>query len=648
MKFLVLFLFLLPNGKSTLAQPGFLQNLQESLKKSKEDTNKVNILAALADYYAFNQFDSSIHYAQQTFELSTLLKFDFGTYLGLRSLFFAYNCQGNYPKALKVTLQNQVIAERLRKKRPFTLTTVHYSLGLLNREMGNFPKSIQEFNEAIRINTAAGYPPQSMFAAHSQLGWVYKNLGQMDSALFFAKNGYDLGLKPSMFRRYFALSCAILGEIEELLGNSGKARNYFKEGILESTKFNNSYFLARNYNSLANLLYNNGQLDSSIFYAGNSLLVCQQHRFDEFGLHASTILTKNYEKLGQGDSTIKYMKIMSSTKDSVLGQSRVKEFQDFVFDEEQRRQEAQKKQDQRNNRIKTIGLLAGILALIFIAFMLWRNSLTKQKAKVRIEKAYDDLKSAQAQLIQSEKMASLGQLTAGIAHEIQNPLNFVNNFSEISNELLEEMKAALDQQNTDEANTIAIDVKMNLEKILHHGKRAEAIVKGMLEHSRTSSGQRELTDIHRLAEEYIRLAHHGIRAKRNSVTVKFETDFDQNAIKADIVKQDIGRVFLNLINNAIYAVSEKEKLNIPGYDPTVIFKTKQLGKMLEIRIRDNGMGIPAHIVDKIFQPFFTTKPTGIGTGLGLSLSYDIIKAHGGEFTVESKPGEFAEFIIRLP
>lgn len=647
MKFLVLFLFLLLHRNSTLGQPGFVESLHARLQNSKDDTNKVNTLATIADYYAFNQFDSSIHYAQQTIELSTALRFDFGIYLGLRSLFFAYNCQGNYPKALKVTLQNQVIAEKIKKKRPLALTTVHYSLGLLNREMGNFPKAIQEFNESIRLNAAAGSAPQNIFAARSQLAWVYRNLGQMDSALYFAKEGYELGSKPGPFHRYSALSCAILGEIEELLGNSGIALNHFNEGILESRKFNNSYFLARNYNSLANLLYNTGQLDSSIYYAGYSLLLCQQHRFDEFALHASAILTKNYERLGQGDSTIKYMKIMSATKDSILGQSRVKEFQDFVFDEEQRRQEAQKKQDQRNNRIKTVGLLAGILALLFIAFMLWRNNKMKQKAKLRIEKAYDDLKSAQAQLIQSEKMASLGQLTAGIAHEIQNPLNFVNNFSEVSNELLDEMKSALDQQNSREANTIATDIKLNLEKILHHGKRAEAIVKGMLEHSRTSTGKRELTDINQLAEEYIRLAHHGIRATLSSVTVKFETDFDPHAMKLNIVKQEIGRVFLNLINNAIYAVGEKEKLNNPGYDPTVSFKTKQLGKILEIRIRDNGLGIPSHIVDKIFQPFFTTKPTGIGTGLGLSLSYDIIKAHGGEFIVESKPGEFAEFIIRL-
>ena len=648
MKLFLPLLFLIVNVCSTNAQSSYLDSLHAKLNVSKEDTNKVYVLSAIADYYGFNQFDSSILYSQRTLNLSEALKFDFGTYLGLRGLFFAYNCQGNYPKALEVTLKGQAISEKIKKQRPFPLITVHYWLGLLNREMGNYPIAIQEFHKGIRLNADAGGAPSTMFPAHSQLGWTYASLNQMDSATYYANKGYALGLQPGVFRRYFSLSCAILGEIEERLGKPGRARDLFNEGIEESKKFKNSYFLTRNYNSLANLLSNLGQLDSSIQYARLSLGICQRDRFDEFALYASSILTRNFEKKNEPDSTIKYMKIMGSTKDSVLGQSRVKEFQDFVFDEEQRRQAIQKQQEQRTNRIMTYSMLAGLLALVFIAFILWRNNQMKQKAKIRIEKAYDDLKSAQTQLIHAEKMASLGQLTAGIAHEIQNPLNFVNNFSEVSNELLDEMKLALQNDDKKVANVIANDVKENLEKILHHGKRAEGIVKAMLEHSRSSSGQRELTDINRLAGEYTNLAHHGIRATLEATGVKFETDFDPNANKLNIIKQDIGRVLLNLINNAIYAVSEKEKRNIPGYEPTVSVKTKQLGKTLEIRVKDNGMGIPPHIAEKIFQPFFTTKPTGLGTGLGLSLSYDIIKAHGGEISVVSKEGEYAEFIIGLP
>jgi signal transduction histidine kinase len=281
-----------------------------------------------------------------------------------------------------------------------------------------------------------------------------------------------------------------------------------------------------------------------------------------------------------------------------------------------------------------------------------------------LEETLSNLKSTQSQLIQSEKMASLGELTAGIAHEIQNPLNFVNNFSEVSNELIDEMKDELAAGNWQLATEIADDVKQNLEKINHHGKRADAIVKGMLQHSRTSSGVKEPTDINALADEYLRLAYHGLKAKDKSFNAEFKTDFDPNLPKINVIPQDIGRVLLNLINNAFYAVQAPPTTAPPppeggieergkNYKPTVIVSTgfwnpPSGGRGALISVRDNGPGIPEKILDKIFQPFFTTKPTGQGTGLGLSLSYDIIKAHGGELRVETKEGEGSEFIIQLP
>jgi signal transduction histidine kinase len=279
---------------------------------------------------------------------------------------------------------------------------------------------------------------------------------------------------------------------------------------------------------------------------------------------------------------------------------------------------------------------------------------------VELNQSLSDLRSTQAQLIQSEKMASLGELTAGIAHEIQNPLNFVNNFSEVSNEMLDEMKTELASGNLQLATEITDDVKGNLEKIIYHGKRADAIVKGMLQHSRASSGQKELTDINKLADEYLRLSYHGMRARDKSFDSEFETDFDETIGKINVVPQDIGRVLLNLFNNAFYAVNEKKKTADEDYEPTVSVVTKRINSPLEpaptsrgdggieIRVADNGNGIPQNIVDKIFQPFFTTKPTGQGTGLGLSLAYDIIKAHGGEIKVETKEGEASEFVIQLP
>lgn len=274
-----------------------------------------------------------------------------------------------------------------------------------------------------------------------------------------------------------------------------------------------------------------------------------------------------------------------------------------------------------------------------------------EETNAALSKSLNELKAAQAQLIQAEKMASLGELTAGIAHEIQNPLNFVNNFSEVSKELLDEMKTELDYGNIHDAKEIASNLIQNLEKILHHGKRADAIVKGMLQHSRTSSGQKEPTDINSLADEYLRLAYHGLRAKDKSFNATLKTEYDETIGNINIIPQEIGRVMLNLITNAFYAVTEKKNLrqtHDDNYEPTVSISTKKINDTIEIKVADNGNGIPSKVLDKIFQPFFTTKPTGQGTGLGLSLSYDIVKAHGGELKVETKEGDGSVFIICLP
>jgi two-component system NtrC family sensor kinase len=274
-------------------------------------------------------------------------------------------------------------------------------------------------------------------------------------------------------------------------------------------------------------------------------------------------------------------------------------------------------------------------------------ALTMQKEE--LEKALEQLKVTQQQLIQSEKLASLGELTAGIAHEIQNPLNFVNNFSDVSMELIDEMEQELAKGDTEEAMAIATDIKQNLEKIRHHGKRADGIVKGMLQHSRASSNTKEAADINKLADEYFRLAYHGLRAKDKSFNAELETHFAEGLPMVNMVPQDVGRVLLNLFNNAFYAVQQKHKELGDTFKPVVKVTTALKGKFLEITVTDNGTGMPDEIKEKILQPFFTTKPTGEGTGLGLSLSYDIIvKGHGGKIDIASKEGEGSEFIIKLP
>ena len=367
------------------------------------------------------------------------------------------------------------------------------------------------------------------------------------------------------------------------------------------------------------------------------------------------LLAELYEKTGDNARAKETYKSFISLQDSILADQ--SKFRTISFETEQliNDNEISIAQLEGQNKIASltrnfiIGLAA--LLLLLVAGIYYRFH-AKKKANQVLEKTLTELKSTQSQLIQSEKMASLGELTAGIAHEIQNPLNFVNNFSEVNKELLTEMNEEIEKGNFDEVKALAKDITDNEEKINHHGKRADAIVKGMLQHSRSGSNAKEPTDMNKLADEYLRLAYHGLRAKDKSFNATLKTNFDDRIGTINIIPQDMGRVILNLITNAFYAVDEKKTLRQAqgdkSYEPTVSVSTKKINDKVEIRVADNGNGIPQKVLDKIFQPFFTTKPTGQGTGLGLSMSYDIIKAHNGELKVETKEGDFAEFIITLP
>jgi signal transduction histidine kinase len=377
-----------------------------------------------------------------------------------------------------------------------------------------------------------------------------------------------------------------------------------------------------------------------------------------FFLKANLQLADIYEALGKKDSAYFYLRkyqgllvesnILQNTN-QILGiqvNSVLDKSNEHISLLEQ--ESLLKEQRNKNQRLWIFSITGALLSALLIALILYRNNKTKQKVNTVLEHTLSNLKSTQTQLIQSEKMASLGELTAGIAHEIQNPLNFVNNFSEVNTELIDELKRELAVGSRQLAEELIDDIKANEEKIIHHGKRADAIVKGMLQHSRTSSGVKEPIDINALCDEYLRLSYHGLRAKDKSFNAKFETDFDASLPKINVVPQDIGRVVLNLINNAFYVVNEKKQKITEAFEPTVVVSTKKKGNSVLISVKDNGNGIPQSIGDKIFHPFFTTKPTGQGTGLGLSLSYDIVKAHGGELKVETKEGEGSAFIIQLP
>ena len=425
--------------------------------------------------------------------------------------------------------------------------------------------------------------------------------------------------------------------------------------------------LVSSYYGVSLLYGRQGNKDSSLFYANKALAAARITGLPGALQAAYQCLSAANQLNNKTDSAFKYEQLSNKLNDSLKNAriATLTKYQKFSFNEQLRLKKLDEEKTAYANKMNMLGLFALLTGILVVALILFRNNRQKQKANKFLETTLTNLKSTQSQLIQSEKMASLGELTAGIAHEIQNPLNFVNNFSEVNEELLVEMKDELDKGNIDDAKAIANDAIENQKKILHHGKRADAIVKGMLQHSSSGSGKKEPTNINALADEYLRLAYHGLRAKDKAFNATMKTDFDETIGNINIIPQDMGRVILNLITNAFYVVNEKKTLRQAqgdnSYEPVVTVTTKRLGTpsgdggSIEISVADNGPGVPKKILDKIFQPFFTTKPTGQGTGLGLSLSYDIVKAHGGELSVrtpsekvETKEGEGSIFIIQLP
>ena len=481
------------------------------------------------------------------------------------------------------------------------------------------------------------------------------NSRQPDSALMYLKKSYELAVQTGNKKRIPQLSGGIIQAYHELgdhVSEINLLRATYKFCVLEKRLLRVGYGLL----VFSNYYYTERKAtDSALFFAMKSLQVAREVHSPYLEFYSSQELSELYKAEGKKDSAFKYLEMTVALREKTSGEEKIRQLQnaDFVHQQQQAAIVATKRQFR--NELKMYGLLAGLFAFVLLALMMWRNNNHRQKAfgllqkqKERTEQALHELKSAQVQLIQSEKMASLGELTAGIAHEIQNPLNFVNNFSEVNKELISEMKNEMNSGNLNEAKAIAKDIEENEEKIIFHGKRADTIVKGMLQHSRSSSGQKEPTDINTLADEYLRLAYQGLRAKDKNLNAEIKTDLDNSMGKINIVPQDIGRVVLNLINNAFYAVNERQKTEGIGYGPTVTVQTKKLNDGIEIKVSDNGNGVPQNVIDKIFQPFFTTKPTGQGTGLGLSLAYDIIKAHGGELKVATREGEGSIFTVLLP
>lgn len=611
-------------------------------------------------YYIFSP-DSSIIFSQQAYTLAVKLKRPYDMARALNILGNAYATVGDYAKGMQYYFQARRVFESINYL--YGQVMEYNNIGATYLEKFDYKNALpylikankmwQSYASTHKLVQSSQRQQQSIININIAESYLF--IHKIDSAERYLKLCYADATKQG-FATLIDNAERDFGEVEIERGNKAAALKYLNNAVKHSIAADDPQMLSMSYLSTSKLYHKFSQKDSAEFYAKKALETAVAGKYEQDVLNAGKALYTYYDEDNNLPDAYKYYKLATAARDSLYSQDREKQLLSLDFEEKQRQQEIADAQLQYRDHVRTYVFIVGLVILALLVFIFWRNGRHRQKAnrlllkqKSEIEQAMSQLKLTQKQLIQSEKMASLGELTAGIAHEIQNPLNFVNNFSEVSMELVDEMELELNNGDKVQALSIATDIKQNLEKIRHHGKRADGIVKGMLQHSRTGSTVKEPTDINALADEYLRLAYHGLRAKDKSFNAELVTNYNPGLPAIDVLPQEIGRVLLNLYTNAFYAVHQRQQTAGEDYKPTVSVSTAVQDKQVIIAVKDNGMGMPDDVKDKIMQPFFTTKPTGQGTGLGLSLSYDIIvKGHGGKIDVETKENDHTMFIISLP
>jgi len=670
-RIVTLVLVLLTTPINSRAQNPYASNvdsLRNVLKRQSKDSTYVFTLLNVSNSYTYQIADSALYYAKRALTLSEEIDFKKGIALSCWNIATNLSQLGNYPNALRYGYKALGAFRDLKNLGGEIIVTEQ--IGTIYRDQGDLEQALNYLMKARKMTLAlkpgtdlkmyrGSTRELTLFFQNTEIAFSYIN-SNPDSSLYYINQILPI---PEHWITWPYRSY-VKGRAFQKLNQYDSAIHYYQLG-LKGSSYSSPIDLADIHIGLAEIFRKKDLWDSCLVHAQEALRLAQSASLVRGVYEASEILAGQLSKVDPKQSNI-YYQLNKITGDTLYNQQKVRASQYLTFTQELGDREAQQRLNQANleykNKIKLVVLSGSILVLLIIAVGLWRRNIFKQKSFARlqmqkqeiddqktiVEKTLKELKSTQSQLIQSEKMASLGELTAGIAHEIQNPLNFVNNFSEVNSELIEEAHQQIDQGNISGVKSILNDIKDNEEKINQHGKRADSIVKGMLQHSRINGGVKEPTNINALAQEYLRLAYHGLRAKDKTFNVTLKTDFDEAIKTINVVPQDIRRVILNVINNAFYAVDEKRKQNDREFEPKVTIATKKTGNVVLISIMDNGNGISQKVRDKIFQPFFTTKPTGQGTGLGLSLSYDIVRTHGGELKVETKEGEGSEFIIILP
>lgn len=632
-----------------VGQSGDFDVLRNQLANASSDTQRLKILGDIAKEYNFINADTSLLYANEGLNLAEKIN-DPARAAKMKILVSAaLTIQGNYPLSLNYGLDALSYFERTNDS--VNMVRAIGNLNLLYKEMGDYDRALKNMyatnDMMFRI-----IPDEDRYSAFA---FVFDRAGQSDSAIKYARKTIEIG------HSWSGLQVALANSFGRT-GNLDSALFYYRSALEESIANNISKDAVDCYNGIAGIYQKSGKNDSSKYYLKKSINEKNINSYMLGKLRAFEMFSNIYEAENNSDSALYYLKNSGIIREKLFSNEKQNAINNLFFTREQQLAELEKTRQDYESRLKQNLLLSGLLIFILASGLLTWNIRQKQRSLVLIgkekkevevqksiaENALEKLKRTQQQLIQSEKLASLGELTSGIAHEIQNPLNFVNNFSELNLELYSEMEREIDNGNLTETKKIFNYINANNEKILQHGKRADAIVKSMLKHAQSTSGRKELTSINALAEEYLAISFHGVRSKDKTFNADIIKNFDEGIGIIDVIPQDIGCVLFNIYNNAFYAVGMKSKSGVDNYFPAVSVSTAKADGKVEINISDNGAGMKEETMKRIFQPFFTTKPTGEGTGLGLSLSYDIIKAHGGEITVKSKEGEGTTFIISLP
>jgi len=649
--------------------PAVKDSLENLILSMPGDTNRVNTLIELSNIYTVLNPDLAKKLAREGLDLAIQLSYIKGQITGYSSLSFLYSITGEWANGIDAAFNGLQVAQG---SDPRSSLFAINNLATGFQKQKDFKKALEWSKKSVDLVLKHKISPEiETWPSYFLHGLNYAELGELDSALFFAQKSREIAQIGEGNFMVAGYSIGLIGNTYSKMKTYDSAITYLKSARDIMIMLNNEFGLQEINRDLAQTYFKMENRDSAAHYAIIAYNNATQMNNPIVVQDASWVLSQLYEK-SDISKAFDYLKTYNRIKDSLSTSDKTQQVQQAEMNEQKKQADLVAAQLKARNQIKQNTLLGSLSTLLLIALILWYNNRRTQKInellkkqKQEIEDQRDQLKATQDQLVQSEKMASLGELTAGIAHEIQNPLNFVNNFSEVNTELLTELEDELKEHPSSPLpveNLLLLlkDIKDNEQKINYHGRRADSIVKGMLQHSRKGAGIKEPTDINALCDEYLRLAYHGYKAKDKTFNADFETHFDPLLPKINVVTQDFGRVVLNIINNAFYALTDQDP-GLTSNKPKVTVSTKYYGNSgtrahtklkgpyAQINISDNGPGIPHELKDKIFQPFFTTKPSGSGTGLGLSLAYEIVtNGHGGELILESEAGKGSAFIIRIP